>query len=102
MKVGYLCLRSSDRKNKIMPLSIISLLFTDRDHGTQLKMDNRSQETLRRVQQNDDTLTELYIGNFSPTYDEQPFNSNDGRDYSRLGACIGENTRLTKLVVVLS
>ena len=64
-------------------------------------MDIRSQETLRRVQQNDDTLTELHVGNWSETSDD-PFNSNDGSDYSKLGAAIGENTNLTWLEVDLS
>jgi len=30
------------------------------------------------------------------------FNSSDGRDFSQLGASIGQNTRLTKLVIKLS
>ena len=61
-------------------------------------MDSRSQETLRMVEENDDTLTKLRIGidyNIG-------FNSTDGDDFSRLGAAIEENTHLTDLWVVLS
>ena len=61
-----------------------------------IKMDSRSQQTLRRVQENDDTLTELRI-----CRRDGIFISTDGNDYSRLGTCIGENTHLTKLVVIL-
>ena len=60
-------------------------------------MDSRSQETLRMVEENDDTLTHLQIGidyNIG-------FSSTDGDDFSRLGAAIGDNTHLTTLVVIL-
>ena len=60
-------------------------------------MDSRSQETLRRVEENDDTLVALRIGNDYRI----GFNSTDGYDFSRLGTCIGENTHLTTLAVVL-
>ena len=60
-------------------------------------MDSRSQETLRRVEENDDTLVALRIGNDYRI----GFNSTDGYDFSRLGTCIGENTHLTTLTVVL-
>ena len=67
-------------------------------------MDNSSQETLRRVQQNDDTLTGLYLGKWSITSNDPRgrFNSYNGSDYSKLGAAIGESTNLTKLDVDLS
>ena len=52
------------------------------------------------MQQNDDTLTGLYIGNWSLTSNE--FNSNDGYDFSKLGSAIGENTHMKKLDVDLS
>ena len=56
------------------------------------KMNSNSQETLRRIEQNDDQFTELQIG----------YSDIDGgfisSDYSRLGTAIGNNTHLTKLV----
>ena len=55
-----------------------------------------SQETLRWVQENHDKLTELRIGG-----GHRGFASSVGDDYSRLGAAVGENTHLKKLVVVL-
>ena len=58
-------------------------------------MNDRSREILRRVEQNDATLTELYLR--SGYIDG--FSSSRGSDYSKLGACIGENTHLTKLYV---
>ena len=65
-------------------------------------MDSRSQETLRRVQENDDTLKSLQIqiggrSGFGPRW----FKSSDGDDYSTLGTYIKENTHLTKLEVAL-
>ena len=64
-------------------------------------MDSISQETLRRVESNDDTLTTLKIKNCN--FDRNGrFNSSDGRDFSTLDSSIGENTRMTKLVVVLN
>ena len=66
-------------------------------------MNNNSEETLRRVEQNDGDLTELYIGElllgFSDVDGE--FQSSDASDYSRLGTAIGNNTHLTKLRVYL-
>ena len=49
---------------------------------------------LRRVEENDETLTKLYIGDY---YDGDI----SGSDYSQLGAAIGENTHLKTLTVVL-
>ena len=61
-------------------------------------MDNISQETLRRVESNDNTLTTLKIKNCD--FDRNGrFNSSDGRDFSTLGSSIGENTHLTTLVI---
>ena len=60
-------------------------------------MDRISQETLRRVGENDETLTELSIRDYG---DGGIFNSTtNGDDYSRLGTFIGENTHLTTLNV---
>ena len=60
-------------------------------------MDRVSQETLRRVEENDETLTELSIRDYG---DGGIFNSTaNGDDYSRLGTFIGENTHLTTLTV---
>ena len=63
------------------------------------------QETLRRVEENDATLTELNIGGLDNinllSYGNFHFNSNNSKDYSRLGASIGKNTHLTTLKVTL-
>ena len=59
-------------------------------------MNNNSKKTLRRIEQNDDELTLLCIGD--PDFDGG-FISSDTSDYSRLGAAIGNNTHLTKLIV---
>ena len=62
-------------------------------------MDRISQETLRRVGENDETLTELSIRDYG---DGGIFNSTaNGDDYSRLGTFIGENTHLTTLNVAV-
>ena len=58
-----------------------------------------SKETLRRIEQNDDELTELCIGY---GYQDGGLISSDASDYSRLGIAIGNNTHLTKLVVALN
>ena len=64
-------------------------------------MDNsRSQDTLRRIGQNDATLTCLQI-NHSFVCGPFKFTSRVGNDYSRLGAAIRENTHLKKLDVRL-
>ena len=69
-------------------------------------MNIRDQETLRRIEQNDDTMKKLWIGdstdNLDLTDDTGIFNSRVGNDYSRLGESIGENTDLTRLVVEFS
>ena len=65
-------------------------------------MDEQSQETLHMVEQNDASLTRLFLNptnRLQQTYHN--FNSSDGRDYSRLGAAIGANTHITTLVVTL-
>ena len=59
-------------------------------------MDSHSQETLRRVQENDDTLESLWIGIDYNGDSNGGFNSSSGSDFSTLGTCIGENTHLTK------
>ena len=63
-----------------------------------------SQETLRRIEQNDAQFTELHIG-YHPFDGEGEFIfefiSSDASDYSRLGAAIGMNNHLTKLLVFL-
>ena len=51
------------------------------------------QETLRRVEEDDATLTELHIGGRGYGH----FNSSDGRDFSRLCASIGQNTNVKTL-----
>ena len=56
--------------------------------------------TLGRVERNDITLDELSIGGYGTT-NYGGFDSTDGNDYSTLGRFIGENTRLTKLLIRL-
>ena len=67
-------------------------------------MNNRSRETLRRVEQDDATLTEIWIGSGrifltlkARRCPDGVFASSQGSDYSDLGAYIGENTKLTAL-----
>jgi len=57
-----------------------------------------SPQTLRRIEQNDDGLKRLWIGN---TDFHWGFQSSDASDYSRLGAAIGNNTHLEELRVRL-
>ena len=57
-----------------------------------------SQDTLRRVEQNDAQFTELLIGYVN---NDGGFTSSDASDSSRLGTAIGNNTHLTNLVVNL-
>ena len=61
-------------------------------------MNSNSQETLRRIEQNDAQFTELQIGY---PYLDGGFKSRDASDYLRLGAAIGNNTHLKELVVAL-
>ena len=62
------------------------------------RMSNEQRETLRRVEQNDETLDELSLGY---NIGDGCFDSSDGNDYSTLGRFIGENTHLTKLYIKL-
>ena len=62
-------------------------------------MNGRSPQTLRRVQENDDTLESLWIGIDYNGDSNGGFNSSSGSDFSTLGTCIGRNTHLTKLSV---
>ena len=66
-------------------------------------MDGYSQETLRRIDGNDDTLVELGISrnNHILSRDGRYFTSTDGGDYSKLGSYIGRNTQLETLFVEL-
>jgi len=62
----------------------------------------RSQETLRRVELNDSTLTNLQIGDHPIYYVASyggVFLSSNGDGYSRLGELVGRNTHLTTLDV---
>ena len=66
-----------------------------------LQREEGYQETLRRVEENDDTLKTLQLREGTSMFDfAGRFYSNDCRDYSKLGAAIGENTHLTMLEVV--
>ena len=58
-------------------------------------MDPHSPQTLRKVEENDPTLTELHIGGRGYGH----FNSSDGRNISRLCASIGQNTHVKTLVL---
>ena len=59
------------------------------------------QETLRRVEDNDSTLTNLRIGSDFIGIDGAFFSS-VGDDFSRLGDYIVENTHLTRLDISLA
>ena len=72
-----------------------------------------SQDILRRVEQNDDTLTELRVGcptGFNPSsrIDFSTLGTHIreklkvGEDFSRLGAAIGQNSNLTTLHIVFN
>ena len=72
-----------------------------------------SQDILRRVEQNDDTFTELRVGcptGFNPSsrIDFSTLGTNIreklkvGEDFSRLGAAIGQNSNLTTLHIVFN
>jgi len=68
----------------------------------QQQADN-STVTLRMVEENDDTLNVLELCQGTSMFDNAGrFNSNDGSDYCKLGAAIGENTHLTALTVHIS
>ena len=58
-------------------------------------MEDNSQDTLRRIEQNDAQFMDLQIGNYHYL---GWFKSSDSSDYSRLGTAIGNNTHITKLV----
>jgi len=65
-------------------------------------MDDYSQETLRKIEQDD--LIQLGICNKDDILSRTKgrfFTSSDGDDYSRLGSCIGNNTNLKTLYVEL-
>ena len=65
-----------------------------------IKMDKHSENTLRKIEQNDDALTELLIGrSYVRNNYNGAFNSSSSEDYSRLGAAIGNNTHLSELSV---
>ena len=69
-------------------------------------MNNHSQDTLRRIEDNDSTLTTLRIGScFIGPLDfigiDGAFFSTVGDDFSRLGDYIVENTHLTRLDISL-
>ena len=66
-----------------------------------MDMDSDSLKTFRRVEQNDSTLTDLWIGNYHwLTNESGNFSSRLGSDFSRFGGYIKENTHLKKLHVV--
>ena len=63
-------------------------------------MDNISQETSRKVEENDPSLIELWMGR---EFIEDPdgFYSIDARHYSTLGTAIGNNCHLKELYISL-
>ena len=65
-------------------------------------MNNISQETLRRVTQNDPSLTELSLVDNNNYDSDGKFVSDNSDDYSTLGAAIANNTHLEMLIVTLS
>ena len=64
-------------------------------------MNSNSQETLRRVTQDDPSLTELILINNNSNHDGDFYADNSG-DYSTLGAAIANNTQLEELEVTSS
>lgn len=67
-------------------------------------MDEISQETLRRVENNDDELTKLSISSIVGTVSNSRnmFWSDNNNDYSRLGSSIAENTNIKHLDISLN
>ena len=68
-------------------------------------MYRQSHETLRRVEQNDPSLTKLYLGRDGPQNVHCFFSSDVmtfSKDFSRLGTAIGVNTHLKHLAVALT
>ena len=64
---------------------------------------NNSRETLRKVQQNDPSLTALRIvDDYNNFHTYGGFYSDNSDDYSTLGAAIANNTHLASLTVILS
>ena len=64
---------------------------------------NNSRETLRKVQQNDPSLTALRIvDNYNNFHTDGEFYSDIGDDYSTLGTAIANNTHLASLAIILS
>ena len=64
-------------------------------------MNNNSRETLRRVTQNDPSMTELRLADNNYNVAGN-FYSDSSDDYSTLGAAFANNTHLEKLIVRLS
>ena len=66
-------------------------------------MDSKSQNTLRRLQQNDATLKEISLGDGQhySSNSHGMFNSTNSEDYSQLGSLIATNTHLSKLIISL-
>ena len=63
-------------------------------------MDEKSRETLRRIKENDDHLTKLYIKDDAEyVYERFIFNSSKGSDFTKLGQYIATNTHLDELVI---
>ena len=64
-------------------------------------MDEESRETLRMIKENDNKITELYIGDVVDDnyFEGDIFNSSVGGDFSTLGQYIGTNTHLNRLEV---
>ena len=80
---------------RVVLQQVINKLY---NYTKEQEMNSICQETLRRIEQNDDQLTTLGI---SGALMSGCFKSSEASDYSRLGAAIGNNTHLTKLLVYL-
>ena len=65
-------------------------------------MNDNSQETLRRVAQDDPSLTELILSDNTIYDSDGKFYSYSSDDYSTLGSAIANNTHLENLAVTLS
>ena len=87
-----------DQVNDFVRYMLRQQELNDANGGTAV----RNEATLRRVEMNDSTLTDLQIGDV-PIYDVASYGgvfvSSNGDAYSRLGELVGRNTHLTKLNV---
>ena len=81
-------------------LGTTNIPIEDKEYN--IVMNRHSQATLRRVTQNDPSLTQLRLGGYNNGVADGQFHSDNSDDYSTLGAAIANNTHLERLAVLLS